>query len=417
MPAKEKHVPREGVVSSRWVTVVRVFVVAAFLIGSYLLSISLRGVSAVGCGPESGCDKVLHSRWAYLFGIPVSLFALAIYGLTFITTLRLKPKAPIPAQKQAWRVLVLSAMLMIGAGLWFFYLQVGVIHAICPFCMAAHGSGMVASVLILLAAPFGPAPEKKWQQEKHVFIPVRVLRNLALLAVIGLAGMVLGQTLHSRKTYVVTALPGVTNVSPPTTVGTPAPRGTIMFTNPALRAESKIKPGMQSNVTAPQATKAAAMPPTTPQPLPPNPNRGRAFIVYGTNILDLQQVPVVGLPDAPYMIVSLYDYTCHHCKEMHEPLMQLTRTFPSDLGIISLPMPLDPACNHTVKRASGPAATACELARISLAVWRADRSKMRQFDDFMFAPKTPPSPEEARVYATQLVGANQFGPGNGGSVG
>jgi hypothetical protein len=128
------------------------------------------------------------------------------------------------------------------------------------------------------------------------------------------------------------------------------------------------------------------------------------YIVYQTNVLDLRQVPIIGSSNAPYVLVSLYDYTCKQCRFMHKPLMETFRTFSNNLAIVSLPMPLDPQCNHCVKVASGPHTNACKYARLALTVWRADRSKLPQFDEFMFKDLLPPTVEAAQEFATTLLG-------------
>ncbi len=140
--------------------------------------------------------------------------------------------------------------------------------------------------------------------------------------------------------------------------------------------------------------------------LAPNPYPGRFFVVYSTNVLDLKKVPVIGSPTAPWIVVSLYDYTCHHCKLMHGPLMDAYRTFSNQVAIISLPMPLDPACNKMVRCARDAATNGCQYARLGLGIWLADRSKLQQFDDWMFTPETPPALEAARQFAMNLVGSD-----------
>jgi hypothetical protein len=51
---------------------------------------------------------------------------------------------------------------------------------------------------------------------------------------------------------------------------------------------------------------------------------------------------------------------------------------------------------------------ACHYAILGLAVWRADHSKHRQFDDWVFAPERPPPIALARQYAVGLIGAIAF---------
>ena len=89
---------------------------------------------------------------------------------------------------------------------------------------------------------------------------------------------------------------------------------------------------------------------------------------------------------------------------MHGVLLQVQRSFSNQLGIISLPMPLDPVCNPIVKRPHPDHVNACEYARLGLAVWRARPAVYTKYDDWVFAPERPPSIEEAHRYATELVG-------------
>ena len=55
----------DGPVHSGSLTVIRLLSFAAMAISAYLAYVSMTGDRVVGCGPESGCDQVLNSRWAY----------------------------------------------------------------------------------------------------------------------------------------------------------------------------------------------------------------------------------------------------------------------------------------------------------------------------------------------------------------
>lgn len=415
MATHVKHSPKDGIYDPRRLLAARFFIALAFVVGSYLLVVSLRGIDVVGCGPDSGCDKVLHSRWAYWFGLPVSLFALAVYATIFLTSFKLRPNVPAAAQRQAWAILIPAAIMVIGAGLWFFFLQVAVIKAICPFCMTAHGSGFVASVLLLFCAPFGPVPEKPWQREKQVFIPSPLISKLVFAGVAGVGVLVAGQALHEKKTGLITSIPMPTppsaSISNPSVAGPLLPLATNQPApaNPQTsNAAATIPPTNPLVASVSSNTPVTPTPPRPTGPVPPNPWPGRMFLVYNTNMLDLQQVPVIGRTNAPYMIVSLFDYTCHHCKLMHGPLLEIYRSFSNQLGIINLPMPLDPRCNHNVRRAAGPHTNACDYARLGLAVWRANRAKMPEFDNWIFATEEPPSVAAARQRASELVGADNL---------
>ena len=135
----------------------------------------------------------------------------------------------------------------------------------------------------------------------------------------------------------------------------------------------------------------------------------RMFPVYdGRVTLNLAETPVIGAPTNQYVAVSLFDYTCHHCRLMHPLLAEAQRTWSNHLAIVSLPMPLDPGCNPTVLRAHPLHINACEYARLGLTVWRAARAKHREFDDWLFSGDKPPPLPVAQAYAAQLVGTNAF---------
>jgi uncharacterized membrane protein len=308
-------------------------------ISAYLAWLSLTGGKAVGCGPDSGCDKVLQSRWAYWFGAPVSLCALAVYSLILGASFRLTKKAPPEVQRKAWAWLVSCALLVAGAALWFTGLQIFGVKAICVHCLAAHASGFAAAVLLLVNAPFKSAPARPWDSEKQVYVTPRVARKAALVAVVALAGLVGGQFVRTHKTFVIV----------------------------------------------------------------------RMFPIYGGRFqFNLHDIPAIGAPTNAHVAVSLFDYTCHHCRSMHPLLVEAQRQFSNSLLIVTLPVPLDPGCNSTVTRHYPPHTNACEYARVGLAVWRADRTKHDEFDQWVMTGEKPPPISETRQHAAQLVGVGAF---------
>ena len=123
---------------------VRLAFIGAFGISAFLAWNSLQGGGVPGCGPESDCDKVLSSRWSFLFGLPVSLFALPVYlaaiVLLFQKTIR-------------WKTLLPVALIVLGAALWFVGLQAFALRAFCKFCMAAHIAGGLAALFLLRNNP------------------------------------------------------------------------------------------------------------------------------------------------------------------------------------------------------------------------------------------------------------------------
>src|SRR4030095_10165840 len=95
----------------------RALLFVALGVSAYLAWTSLTRGSVIGCGPESECDRVLQSRWARWFGIPVSLFAVGIDALTLWATFALGPGASAPARRRGWFAVTFGGMLILGAGL------------------------------------------------------------------------------------------------------------------------------------------------------------------------------------------------------------------------------------------------------------------------------------------------------------
>lgn len=126
--------------------------------------------------------------------------------------------------------------------------------------------------------------------------------------------------------------------------------------------------------------------------------------VAGNRIsLDVKQWPLLGNPDARYVFVEMFDYTCPHCRNTHIAIKGAFEHFGKHLAIIALPVPLERSCNDA---ATGGHAGACELSRIAITVWRVNPSKFKEFHDWMFESTRVPS--TARAHAEKLVGAQEF---------
>ncbi len=116
------------------------------------------------------------------------------------------------------------------------------------------------------------------------------------------------------------------------------------------------------------------------------------------------QVPLIGEPSARHLLVCMYDYTCPHCRAMHERLKRLRARFADVLAIVLMRVPLEGRCNPAVGHTSPAHVGACELAELALAVWRVDVEKFDVMDDWLFASPRPRPAAEARERARQLIG-------------
>ena len=350
----------------------------AILGAGYLAWVALAHGSLAGCGTGSGCNKVLQSRLAYWLHLPVSVPALLVYlALLGATVLARKRTAP-DDERGAWAAIIALSVIVAGAALWFVGLQVFVLKAFCPFCMAAHVCGLAAAFLCLKNIPlasdpatpmWSAAPDKRGVPRAAVFS--LILIGLAVVAV--LAG---GQWLAPEKRNLVKFMPGTSS------------------TNNAMNTV-QATPGGQSN-SIPASPNAHLVGP-------------RMLSLYNNQFLiRLDDVPMIGSPGASNVIVNLFDYTCPHCRELHWILVLAQRQFSNDLCIVSLPMPMSTNCNPLIPANFNSSPNACDFARLGLAVWRAKPEAHRQFDDWFFSADQSLTVEEARKYAEELVGADKL---------
>lgn len=130
-------------------------------------------------------------------------------------------------------------------------------------------------------------------------------------------------------------------------------------------------------------------------------NRERLVTVAGRKFsLNTRHWPLLGDPDAKYVFVEMFDYTCAHCRRTHKAIDGAFEKYGDDLAIIALPVPIDRACNDAIRSSGHPGA--CELAKLSVAVWRVSPSKFHEYHDWMFQQTRGYSTAKAK--AEELVG-------------
>jgi protein-disulfide isomerase len=129
--------------------------------------------------------------------------------------------------------------------------------------------------------------------------------------------------------------------------------------------------------------------------------------------LDPHTVPLVGSPDAQYVVNLLFDYKCPHCQQMHFMVDEVIRRYDGKLAFALCPTPLNRQCNPYVPRDVDEFKDSCELAKVALAVWVAKRHVFPAFDRWMFSLESgdhwhPRSLDAAKAKAVELVGQAKF---------
>ena len=138
----------------RFKTTALLLCAACLAFAGWMLFHSLTGVQMVGCGAGSGCDSVMGSPWAYVLGgIPVSLPAVVSYLLLALCIVFLGGESPEDRSldRILWPMMLTLGGAIVGAALWFCYLQLFVLHAFCKYCTLLHLLGCVLAGLILVA--------------------------------------------------------------------------------------------------------------------------------------------------------------------------------------------------------------------------------------------------------------------------
>ena len=369
-----------------WLLWARALLAVAILGAGYLAWVAIHNGPAAGCGPESGCNKVLQSRWAYWLDLPVSVPALLVY-LALLGMTVLLPKRPSPDdQRGSWAAIIILSVSVAGAALWFVGLQVFVLKAFCKFCMTAHACGFAAALLCLKNIPLATDPDTPmWTTGSGKRgVPCQAVFSLVLIGLAGVMVLAGGQMLFQKERNVVKGLP----------VAGARAKKTAASTN----TNHSTPQGLVNSSTNPPASPNARL-------IAP-----RTLSLYSNQFLiKFDDVPMLGSPDSTNIIVYLFDYTCSHCRAVHPILVRACqRLATNQLGVVCLPVSLSTQCNPFLPGASHADSNSCEYACLGLAVWRAKPEAQRQFDDWMFASMKPPPLEQAREYAAQLVGADKL---------
>jgi thiol-disulfide isomerase/thioredoxin len=265
-------------------------------------------------------------------------------------------------RRLAWSALLILSGAIAGGAVWFTIVQKWFIGVFCPYCMATHITGLVLAALIIWRAPsqFGddstdvaptnPALAPDGGMEAPAAPNSTTASVMGRRPIIGLA-------------LVGAALAGIMA----------AGQATLMPKVVFLGGESREK---LSNI-------------------------------------DPHGAPMIGSPDAPYVVKLLFDYKCPHCQQLHLMLEEAVRRYGGKLAFALCPTPLNTNCNPYIPRNVEEFADSCELAKVGLAVWVAKSEVFPAFDRWMFAFESgdrwqPRNLDAARAKAAELVGQAQF---------
>jgi uncharacterized membrane protein len=272
-----------------------VLVLCGFAINLLLLIRHIAGGGIAGCGGGSSCEELLNSRWSQVLGLPVTGFGCLVYiGLLVSFT----------AHGRWLRNPCLG--LIGGAAAWFVFVQALVIGRFCPWCMTAHGVGMILTVLGL------------WCHGMDGKV-ITAAKTMGLSAVIAVFGISVLQVYGPR----------------PVTHRIANPTGHFQAT--AIHARGTGR---------------------------------KVEFDGGRKIYDVAALPHLGPVDAQRVMVEYFDYSCAACRTLRGYIDALLAKHPAAICVVVLPVPMERSCNHALAAGEPAHPGSCDLARLALAVWR-----------------------------------------------
>jgi len=120
----------------------------------YLSWAALSGGTVQGCSAGGGCDIVLTSRWATLFGLPTALWGLFAYtGLATIAFVRRTDKQ--------WSYAWTAALFGVSYSVYLTVVSLTILESACPYCLTSLGLMLATLALVVVQRPVETA-HRSW---------------------------------------------------------------------------------------------------------------------------------------------------------------------------------------------------------------------------------------------------------------
>lgn len=335
--------------------------IVALTLSLYLSWHYLAGGAVIGCGGGSPCEEVLTGRWSAIAGVlPVSGLAAGAYLAMLLAGFFIGPGTDAPVRQLAWSAILVLAGAAAGSAVWFTIVQKWIIGSFCPYCMATHIIGVSLAILVVWRTATQRGSGSGWPEPA-----ASTLRKPDFAK----AGPNQGVSDSSRRRFVGgRALAGLA-------LACILAACQVGFAPPAVYRDGESK-----------------------EALP---------------ILDPKASPLIGSAEAPNIVNLLFDYKCPHCQQLHWMLEEVIRQYEGNVAFALCPSPLNRQCNPYIPRDVDEFKDSCELARVGLAVWKADREAFHAFDRWMFSYESgdrwQPRPlDAAKAKAVELLGQEKF---------
>jgi uncharacterized membrane protein len=141
------EIPRQGTIA--WLPAAAAIVSLIGLVDAIYLTIHHYTAAPVPCSIIHGCEEVLSSPYAELWGVPLAGFGIAAYFLAFSFALMAAF-----GDSRMWKLFGVQVTLMAVFTCWLIYLQAVVIEAFCQFCLLSAATTFILFILFVLSLVF-----------------------------------------------------------------------------------------------------------------------------------------------------------------------------------------------------------------------------------------------------------------------
>jgi uncharacterized membrane protein len=110
------------------------------------LTVHHYNATAVPCGLTGGCEMVLTSAYATIFGIPLGLYGAAAYFVAFSLAF-----LAAYGNEMAWKLFGALATVMLAFSGWLIFVQAYYINAYCQYCLLSALTSTTLFVLFIVS--------------------------------------------------------------------------------------------------------------------------------------------------------------------------------------------------------------------------------------------------------------------------
>lgn len=121
---------------------------AGTAVSAYLAISKLAGGSPLFCESGSACDVVQGSRYGEFLGLPTAAWGAFLYAVVGVLAL-------LGVSARRWLALYVLSVAAVAFSGYLTYLEVFVLRALCPYCLAVAALAVVLLVVVIMRRPAG----------------------------------------------------------------------------------------------------------------------------------------------------------------------------------------------------------------------------------------------------------------------